>query len=164
MSFGIDDMVIPAKKTSILDKARSDVIQIEKQRTGGVITAGERHNKIIDIWHRVTENVSEEMFSDMAEVEETKGEFNPIRLMADSGARGSREQVRQLAGMRGLMSKPSGEIIETPNTANFREGLSVIQYFISTHGARKGLADTALKTADSGYLTRSEERRVGKEC
>ncbi|MGB5513777.1 MAG: DNA-directed RNA polymerase subunit beta', partial [Thermoanaerobaculia bacterium] len=154
VSFGIDDMVIPAKKTAILDKARSDVIQIEKQRTGGVITAGERHNKIIDIWHRVTEKVSEEMFSDMAEVEEAKGEFNPIRLMADSGARGSREQVRQLAGMRGLMSKPSGEIIETPITANFREGLSVIQYFISTHGARKGLADTALKTADSGYLTR----------
>ena len=154
VSFGIDDMVIPAKKTAILDKARSDVIQIEKQRTGGVITAGERHNKIIDIWHRVTEKVSEEMFSDMADVEEAKGEFNPIRLMADSGARGSREQVRQLAGMRGLMSKPSGEIIETPITANFREGLSVIQYFISTHGARKGLADTALKTADSGYLTR----------
>jgi DNA-directed RNA polymerase subunit beta' len=154
VSFGIDDMVIPAKKTSILDKARAEVIQIEKQRTGGVITAGERHNKIIDIWHRVTETVSEEMFSDMADVEEAKGEFNPIRLMADSGARGSREQVRQLAGMRGLMSKPSGEIIETPITANFREGLSVIQYFISTHGARKGLADTALKTADSGYLTR----------
>jgi len=154
ISFGIDDMVIPAKKTALLDKARAEVILIEKQRTGGVITAGERHNKIIDIWHRTTEAVSEEMFSDMAEVEKEKGEANPIRLMADSGARGSREQVRQLAGMRGLMSKPSGEIIETPITANFREGLSVIQYFISTHGARKGLADTALKTADSGYLTR----------
>jgi len=154
VSFGIDDMVIPARKEEIIDKARSEVVQIEKQRTGGVITAGERHNKIIDIWHRVTENVSEEMFIDMQSEEQESGVFNPIRLMADSGARGSREQVRQLAGMRGLMSKPSGEIIETPITANFREGLSVLQYFISTHGARKGLADTALKTADSGYLTR----------
>ena len=154
VSFGIDDMVIPANKPKIIDKARNDVVQIEKQRSSGVITAGERHNKIIDIWHRVTENVSEEMFRDMAKEEDASGTFNPIRLMADSGARGSREQVRQLAGMRGLMSKPSGEIIETPITANFREGLSVLQYFISTHGARKGLADTALKTADSGYLTR----------
>jgi len=154
VSFGIDDMVIPGKKGKIIDKARNEVVQIEKQRTGGVITAGERHNKIIDIWHRVTESVSEEMFGDMARQEDETGTFNPIRLMADSGARGSREQVRQLAGMRGLMSKPSGEIIETPITANFREGLSVLQYFISTHGARKGLADTALKTADSGYLTR----------
>jgi DNA-directed RNA polymerase subunit beta' len=154
VSFGIDDMVIPGKKSTIIDKARGEVVQIEKQRTSGVITAGERHNKIIDIWHRVTEHVSEEMFRDMAQFEEDRGEFNPIQLMADSGARGSREQVRQLAGMRGLMSKPSGEIIETPITANFREGLSVLQYFISTHGARKGLADTALKTADSGYLTR----------
>ena len=154
VSFGIDDMVIPAKKPAIIAKARDEVVQIEKQRTSGVITAGERHNKIIDIWHRVTESVSEEMFSDMARFEDETGDFNPIRLMADSGARGSREQVRQLAGMRGLMSKPSGEIIETPITANFREGLSVLQYFISTHGARKGLADTALKTADSGYLTR----------
>jgi DNA-directed RNA polymerase subunit beta' len=154
VSFGIDDMVIPADKSKIIDHARDEVVQIEKQRTGGVITAGERHNKIIDIWHRVTESVSEEMFRDMAKVEDATGTFNPIRLMADSGARGSREQVRQLAGMRGLMSKPSGEIIETPITANFREGLSVLQYFISTHGARKGLADTALKTADSGYLTR----------
>jgi DNA-directed RNA polymerase subunit beta' len=154
VSFGIDDMVIPARKDKIINKARNEVVQIEKQRTSGVITAGERHNKIIDIWHRVTETVSEEMFRDMARTEDDTGTFNPIRLMADSGARGSREQVRQLAGMRGLMSKPSGEIIETPITANFREGLSVLQYFISTHGARKGLADTALKTADSGYLTR----------
>ena len=130
------------------------MVEIEKQRSAGVITAGERHNKIIDIWHRVTEKVSEEMFREMREVEQDTGVFNPINLMADSGARGSREQVRQLAGMRGLMSKPSGEVIETPITANFREGLSVLQYFISTHGARKGLADTALKTADSGYLTR----------
>ncbi len=154
ISFGVDDMVVPQRKKELLDLARTEVIEIEKQRTSGVITAGERHNKIIDIWHRTTEKVSEEMFSDMRQAEEESGEFNPINLMADSGARGSREQVRQLAGMRGLMSKPSGEVIETPITANFREGLSVLQYFISTHGARKGLADTALKTADSGYLTR----------
>ncbi|MEP7010978.1 MAG: DNA-directed RNA polymerase subunit beta' [Acidobacteriota bacterium] len=154
ISFGVDDMVVPQRKKELLDLARTEVIEIEKQRTSGVITAGERHNKIIDIWHRTTEKVSEEMFSDMKQAEIDSGEFNPINLMADSGARGSREQVRQLAGMRGLMSKPSGEVIETPITANFREGLSVLQYFISTHGARKGLADTALKTADSGYLTR----------
>jgi len=154
ISIGIEDMVIPASKERILDQARKEVIEIENQRSAGVITAGERHNKIIDIWHRVTEQVSEEMFRDMQRAQEERGEFNPINLMAESGARGSREQVRQLAGMRGLMSKPSGEIIETPITANFREGLSVLQYFISTHGARKGLADTALKTADSGYLTR----------
>jgi len=154
ISFGVDDMVVPSRKTEILDQARKEVVEIENQRSAGVITAGERHNKIIDIWHRVTEKVSEEMFREMREIEKTTGVFNPINLMADSGARGSREQVRQLAGMRGLMSKPSGEVIETPITANFREGLSVLQYFISTHGARKGLADTALKTADSGYLTR----------
>jgi DNA-directed RNA polymerase subunit beta' len=154
ISFGVDDMVVPSRKPEILDQARREVIEIEKQRSAGVITAGERHNKIIDIWHRVTEKVSEEMFREMREIENSTGVFNPINLMADSGARGSREQVRQLAGMRGLMSKPSGEVIETPITANFREGLSVLQYFISTHGARKGLADTALKTADSGYLTR----------
>jgi DNA-directed RNA polymerase subunit beta' len=154
ISFGVDDMVIPSRKEEMLATARAEVIEIEKQRSAGVITAGERHNKIIDIWHRVTERVSEEMFREMREVELKSGEFNPINVMADSGARGSREQVRQLAGMRGLMSKPSGEVIETPITANFREGLSVLQYFISTHGARKGLADTALKTADSGYLTR----------
>jgi DNA-directed RNA polymerase subunit beta' len=154
ISFGVDDMVVPSRKPELLDLARREVVEIENQRSAGVITAGERHNKIIDIWHRTTEKVSEEMFREMREVERQSGEFNPINLMADSGARGSREQVRQLAGMRGLMSKPSGEVIETPITANFREGLSVLQYFISTHGARKGLADTALKTADSGYLTR----------
>ncbi len=154
ISFGVDDMVVPDKKAAMLEKATNDVLAIEEQRSAGVITHGERHNKIIDIWHRTTENVSEEMFNDMRRREKETGEFNPINLMADSGARGSREQVRQLAGMRGLMSKPSGEVIETPITANFREGLSVLQYFISTHGARKGLADTALKTADSGYLTR----------
>jgi len=154
VSIGVDDMVIPAKKAEIVDGARKSVLEVERQRLDGAITAGERHNKIIDIWHRATENVSDEMFSDMRQAEQKSGEFNPIFMMADSGARGSKEQVRQLAGMRGLMSKPSGEVIETPITANFREGLSVLQYFISTHGARKGLADTALKTADSGYLTR----------
>ena len=154
ISIGIEDMVIPARKPELIESAHQDVLEIERQRSAGVITVGERHNKIIDIWHRVTERVSEEMFREMRQVEEERGEFNPINLMADSGARGSREQVRQLAGMRGLMSKPSGEVIEQPITANFREGLSVLQYFISTHGARKGLADTALKTADSGYLTR----------
>jgi len=154
ISIGVEDMVVPPAKQKMLDQSRTEVLEIERQRSAGVITAGERHNKIIDIWHRTTERVSEEMFREMKRVEKERDEFNPINLMADSGARGSREQVRQLAGMRGLMSKPSGEVIETPITANFREGLSVLQYFISTHGARKGLADTALKTADSGYLTR----------
>jgi len=154
ISIGVDDMVIPARKAEIVDNARKSVLEVERQRLDGAITAGERHNKIIDIWHRATETVSDEMFSEMRRTEEKRQEFNPIFMMADSGARGSKEQVRQLAGMRGLMSKPSGEVIETPITANFREGLSVLQYFISTHGARKGLADTALKTADSGYLTR----------
>jgi len=154
ISIAVEDMVIPAKKTEIVEKARKAVLEVERQRLDGAITHGERHNKIIDIWHRATEQVSDEMFSDMRKAEAERHEFNPIFMMADSGARGSKEQVRQLAGMRGLMSKPSGEVIETPITANFREGLSVLQYFISTHGARKGLADTALKTADSGYLTR----------
>ncbi len=154
ISIGVEDMVIPSKKVDIVESARKSVEEVERQRLDGAITHGERHNKIIDIWHRATEKVSDEMFSEMKRVEKDRGEFNPIFMMADSGARGSKEQVRQLAGMRGLMSKPSGEVIETPITANFREGLSVLQYFISTHGARKGLADTALKTADSGYLTR----------
>ena len=154
ISIGIDDMVVPPSKPRLIDEARDEVLEIERQRSAGVITQGERHNKIIDIWHRVTENISEEMFKEMERQEKESETFNPIRIMADSGARGSREQVRQLSGMRGLMSKPSGEVIETPITSNFREGLTVLQYFISTHGARKGLADTALKTADSGYLTR----------
>ena len=154
ISIGVDDMVIPAKKEDYLQAARKEVAEVETQRSSGVITQGERHNKIIDIWHRTTENISDEMFREMKKTDQVGTEFNPIYIMADSGARGSKEQVRQLAGMRGLMSKPSGEVIETPITANFREGLSVLQYFISTHGARKGLADTALKTADSGYLTR----------
>jgi DNA-directed RNA polymerase subunit beta' len=154
ISIGVDDMVIPAKKEEFLAAARKEIVEVESQRSSGVITAGERHNKIIDIWHRTTEHISDEMFKEMKKTDQVGTEFNPIYIMADSGARGSKEQVRQLAGMRGLMSKPSGEVIETPITANFREGLSVLQYFISTHGARKGLADTALKTADSGYLTR----------
>jgi DNA-directed RNA polymerase subunit beta' len=154
LSLSSNDMIIPERKQELLDQAYLEVDEVEQQRAGGLITAGERHNKIIDIWHRVTEEVAKEMFSRMSKLDEETGEFNPIFMMADSGARGSREQVRQLAGMRGLMAKPSGEIMETPITANFREGLSVLQYFISTHGARKGLADTALKTADSGYLTR----------
>jgi len=154
ISIGVDDMVIPQKKEEFLQAARREVLEVEAQRNSGVITAGERHNKIIDIWHRTTENISDEMFKEMKRSDQAGQDLNPIYIMADSGARGSKEQVRQLAGMRGLMSKPSGEVIETPITANFREGLSVLQYFISTHGARKGLADTALKTADSGYLTR----------
>jgi len=154
LSIGVDDMMIPAAKAVLVEKAKKDILEVESQRSMGAITAGERHNKIIDIWHRVTENVSDAMFAEMKKRDSSGSSYNPIYMMADSGARGSKEQVRQLAGMRGLMSKPSGEVIETPITANFREGLSVLQYFISTHGARKGLADTALKTADSGYLTR----------
>jgi DNA-directed RNA polymerase subunit beta' len=154
ISIGAGDMVVPSLKEEIVNKALVEVEEVEKQRSAGIITAGERHNKIVDIWHRVTERVSDEMFKQMRQRTEQTGEPNPIFIMADSGARGSKEQVRQIAGMRGLMSKPSGEIIETPIRANFREGLSVLEYFVSTHGARKGLADTALKTADSGYLTR----------
>jgi DNA-directed RNA polymerase subunit beta' len=152
ISIGVDDLLIPAKKGEIIGEANRDVIKVEKEYQDGLITKGERYNKIIDIWTHVTEQVSDEMFREIES--QPSGEFNPVFMMADSGARGSRQQIRQLAGMRGLMAKPSGEIIETPITANFREGLTVLQYFISTHGARKGLADTALKTADSGYLTR----------
>ncbi len=133
---------------------KRQVIEVQNQYQEGAITQGERYNKIIEIWSKVTERVSEEMFKAMEEDDRTGRYLNPIYIMADSGARGSKQQIRQLSGMRGLMAKPSGEIIETPITANFREGLNVLQYFISTHGARKGLADTALKTADSGYLTR----------
>ena len=129
-------------------------MKVDQQYRDGAITNGERYNKVIAIWSDVTEKISDMMFTEMERAEKASHGFNPILLMADSGARGSKQQIRQLAGMRGLMAKPSGEIIETPITANFREGLNVLQYFISTHGARKGLADTALKTADSGYLTR----------
>src|SRR5213596_3452127 len=153
LSIGIDDMHIPSSKERHITEARRQVNEVEQQYQDGVITNGERYNKVVDIWAHTTELISEEMFREL-ESGEQGGEFNPIYMMADSGARGSRQQIRQLAGMRGLMAKPSGEIIETPITSNFREGLTVLEYFTSTHGARKGLADTALKTADSGYLTR----------
>ncbi|WP_180539914.1 DNA-directed RNA polymerase subunit beta' [Nevskia soli] len=154
ISIGIDDMVVPRDKPQLVASAEKEVVAVESQYQDGAITQGERYNKIIEIWSKVTEKVSEEMFTAMEEDDRTGRYLNPIYIMADSGARGSRQQIRQLSGMRGLMARPSGEIIETPITANFREGLDVLQYFISTHGARKGLADTALKTADSGYLTR----------
>jgi DNA-directed RNA polymerase subunit beta' len=153
LSIGIDDMVIPEHKKGLVKDAEKQVINVQQQYLDGAITNGERYNKVIEIWSNVTEKVADEMFANMQELDKV-GQLNPIYVMADSGARGSKQQIRQLSGMRGLMAKPSGEIIETPITANFREGLTVLQYFISTHGARKGLADTALKTADSGYLTR----------
>ncbi len=162
ISICIDDMKIPRKKGELLDSAYEEVKEIQKQYNEGLITDGERYNKVIDIWAQATEEIADEMLRELGTdqvkdengVEQDVPSFNPIFIMADSGARGSAQQIRQLAGMRGLMAKPSGEIIETPITANFREGLTVLQYFISTHGARKGLADTALKTANSGYLTR----------
>lgn len=156
ISICIDNMHIPSRKGEMIDAAQVDVAQVHNQYNEGLITNGERYNKVIDIWAHVSEQISIEMMKEISQGG-GKGEaegLNPIFMMADSGARGSSQQIRQLGGMRGLMAKPSGEIIETPITANFREGLSVLQYFISTHGARKGLADTALKTANSGYLTR----------
>jgi DNA-directed RNA polymerase subunit beta' len=154
MSIGIDDMVTPTSKKGIIDRARKEVDKLQKQYEDATMTNMERENKVTAIWSDVTDEVAKEMFKAMHTREAERKELNPILVMADSGARGSDAQIRQLAGMRGLMAKPSGEIIETPIVANFREGLNVLQYFISTHGARKGLADTALKTADSGYLTR----------
>jgi DNA-directed RNA polymerase subunit beta' len=162
ISICIEDMKIPTKKTDLLKKGEKEVAQIRRQYDEGLITTGERYNKVIDIWATITERIAEEMLDEVG-TEEVVGtdkkkkkvmSFNSIFIMADSGARGSALQMRQLSGIRGLMAKPSGEIIETPITSNFREGLTVLQYFISTHGARKGLADTALKTANSGYLTR----------
>jgi DNA-directed RNA polymerase subunit beta' len=153
LSIGIDDMVIPDNKKTLVKDADKSVIAVQQQYLDGAITNGERYNKVIEIWSAITEKVADEMFGQMQR-RDKEGELNPIYVMADSGARGSKQQIRQLSGMRGLMAKPTGEIIETPITANFREGLTVLEYFISTHGARKGLADTALKTADSGYLTR----------
>src|SRR5438067_949127 len=154
ISIGIDDMIVPSEKAGLVRAAEKQVIEVVQQYQEGAITQGERYNKIMEIWSKVTERVSDEMFKSMEEDDRTGRYLNPIYIMADSGARGSKQQIRQLSGMRGLMAKPSGEIIETPITANFREGLNVLQYFISTHGARKSLANTALKTADSGYLTR----------
>jgi DNA-directed RNA polymerase subunit beta' len=154
LSIGIDDLIIPKEKAPLVDAARDEVIKVESQYLEGAITNGERYNKVIAIWSEATEDIANAMFTEMEAMDKEGRQFNPVYIMADSGARGSKQQIRQLAGMRGLMAKPSGEIIETPITSNFREGLSVLHYFISTHGARKGLADTALKTADSGYLTR----------
>jgi DNA-directed RNA polymerase subunit beta' len=170
LSISIDAMITPESKQTIIQKAEKQVAEIGRQYTEGLITQGEKYNKVVDIWAKATDDVANEMMDAMKKAPVTgkddeplldkkgkpviKESFNPIYMMADSGARGSKDQMRQLAGMRGLMAKPSGEIIETPIVANFREGLSVLQYFISTHGARKGLADTALKTANSGYLTR----------
>jgi DNA-directed RNA polymerase subunit beta' len=154
ISIGIDDMVTPPSKKQIIEDANEEVNKLQRQYEDATMTDLERSNKVTAIWSDVTDRVAKEMFKAMDDREKSRNELNPILVMADSGARGSEAQIRQLAGMRGLMAKPSGEIIETPIVANFREGLNVLQYFISTHGARKGLADTALKTADSGYLTR----------
>jgi len=162
VSIGIDDLMIPDEKKGILDAAEQEVVEIQNQYVSGLVTAGERYNKVVDIWSRTNEQVARAMMQRMGKIKSTtldgreveEDSMNSIFIMADSGARGSAAQIRQLAGMRGLMAKPDGSIIETPITANFREGLDVLQYFISTHGARKGLADTALKTANSGYLTR----------
>ena len=153
ISIGIDDMLIPGDKFSLVANTEKEVVTCSSNTWTARITNGERYNKVIAIWSDITEKVAEQMFKAM-ERQDKEGVINPIYVMADSGARGSKQQIRQLSGMRGLMAKPSGEVIETPITSNFREGLTVLQYFISTHGARKGLADTALKTADSGYLTR----------
>ncbi|MGV3773684.1 MAG: DNA-directed RNA polymerase subunit beta' [Verrucomicrobiales bacterium] len=153
VSIGIDDMIIPKEKTQEIETAQKQISEVEKQYRKGVITTGERYNKIIDIWTHCTDQIASVMLRTLEE-NQKKREFNPVWLMVDSGARGNRQQVRQLAGVRGLMAKPSGDIIEKPILSNFREGLTVLEYFISTHGARKGLADTALKTADSGYMTR----------
>src|SRR5450755_1834121 len=153
VSIGIDDMIVPKERDEQIENAHRQIKEVEKQYRKGVITPGERYNKIVDIWTHCTDQISNVMFKTL-EQNQGKKEYNPVYLMVDSGARGNKQQVRQLAGLRGLMAKPSGDIIEKPILANFREGLSVLEYFISTHGARKGLADTALKTADSGYMTR----------
>ena len=153
VSIGIDDMIIPKEKDQEIEAAQRQIAEVEKQHRKGVITSGERYNQIIDIWTHCTDQIAKVMLRTL-EQNQGKREFNPLWLMVDSGARGNRQQVRQLAGVRGLMAKPSGDIIEKPILSNFREGLTVLEYFISTHGARKGLADTALKTADSGYMTR----------
>ena len=152
-SIGIDDMIIPKEKSQEIESAQKQISDVEKQYRKGVITPGERYNKIVDIWTHCTDQISGVMLKTF-DANQGKKEYNPISLMVDSGARGNKQQVRQLAGLRGLMAKPSGDIIEKPILSNFREGLTVLEYFISTHGARKGLADTALKTADSGYMTR----------
>jgi DNA-directed RNA polymerase subunit beta' len=158
VSIGVEDLVIPGEKPPLLQDAQARVDRFQKAYATGQITFGERYNKVIDAWTHANNDIAEAM---VATMKQSKGGFNPVYMMFDSGSRGSRDQIRQLAGMRGLMAKPQkkltggiGEIIESPIKSNFREGLSVLEYFISTHGARKGLADTALKTADAGYLTR----------
>ena len=161
VSICVDDMVTPQEKAAIIAAAEEEVKEIGNQYGSGLVTDGERYNKVVDIWSHANERVAQAMMEKLGTERVTDQDgnqveqpsFNSIYMMADSGARGSAAQIRQLAGMRGLMAKPDGSIIETPITANFREGLNVLQYFISTHGARKGLADTALKTANSGYLT-----------
>ena len=153
-SIGLEDLVVPPNKKRVVEDAKVEVERVESQYQEGAITKGERYNKVIDVWSAATNRVAEDMLAAMEAREQATGRFSPVFMMVDSGARGSEKQIRQLAGMRGLMAKTSGAIIETPITSNFREGLSVIQYFISTNGARKGLADTALRTADAGYLTR----------
>ncbi|MHB8791401.1 MAG: DNA-directed RNA polymerase subunit beta' [Desulfobulbaceae bacterium] len=178
ISICINDMKIPVEKEELVESAEKEAMEVEQQYSDGLITDGEKYNKIVDIWSKITDKVAKKMMDEMSvdyerdkdnNVVETKS-FNSVFIMADSGARGSKDQIRQLAGMRGLMAKPSGEIIETPIKANFREGLNVLEYFISTHGARKGLADTALKTANSGYLTRrlvdvaQDSTIVEKDC
>ena len=158
----MEDFVIPAEKADIINRSENEIREIESQFASGLVTQGEKYNKVIDIWTRASDQVSNAMMDTLSTEtvinregeEEAQSSFNSVWMYSDSGARGSPAQIRQLSGMRGMMAKPDGSIIETPITANFREGLSVMQYFISTHGARKGLADTALKTANSGYLTR----------
>ena len=153
VSFGKDDMVIPVEKKALIEEAQTLVKQYERQYLDGLITQGEKYNKVVDAWSNTSDKVARAMMSGIAKLEDGKP-INAVYMMAHSGARGSEAQIKQLAGMRGLMAKPSGEIIETPIISNFKEGLTVLEYFNSTHGARKGLADTALKTANSGYLTR----------
>jgi DNA-directed RNA polymerase subunit beta' len=158
ISFGKDDMVVPGSKWKIVDATRAFAKDFEQQYNDGLITHGEKYNKVVDAWSKAGEEVAKEMMKEISSVKRNaageEAQINSIYMMAHSGARGSPAQMRQLGGMRGLMAKPSGEIIETPIISNFKEGLSVLEYFNSTHGARKGLADTALKTANSGYLTR----------
>src|SRR5258707_1464733 len=158
ISFGKDDMVVPASKWKIVEDTRTLAKEFEQQYNDGLITHGEKYNKVVDAWSKCTKKISEDMMTEISAVKKNpkggEAQINSIFMMSNSGARGSQDQMRQLAGMRGLMAKPSGEIIETPIISNFKEGLSVLEYFNSTHGARKGLADTALKTANSGYLTR----------
>src|SRR5437016_8532934 len=159
ISFGKDDMVVPSTKWKIIEKTRNDAKEFEQQYNDGLITQGAKYNKVVDAWSKATDLIADEMMKQISSVEKVDGggraaQVNSIYMMPHSGARGSPQQMRQLAGMRGLMAKPSGEIIESPIIGNFKEGLSVLEYFNSTHGARKGVADTALKTANSGYLTR----------